>query len=156
MAQINALIPAGVRVPDLANSLSSGIEIGNALLEAPVKRRLMQAQAQYYNSPEARASVYGSTFYKPGEEPGTFDLYAVGKQGQEVLVSRGVLPPPKSVDTGTGTSFVGPGAAPMGGTIPKDLAGAKAQEAEGKELGESVALYRSMTAKLPGLYQTVQ
>lgn len=62
MAQMNALIPLQVKGPDLANSLAGGIEIGNALLDAPIKRKLMEAQAEQQM---AEAEAYRSLGMSP-------------------------------------------------------------------------------------------
>lgn len=109
-----------------------------------------------------------------GEESGTTPQYYVdpadGKTKIGVITKQGkfravttpgqVLPPVKPVDTGTGTTFVGPGAAPVGAPIPKDVAGKERQEAVGKGEGErqlaQPATQASVRNSLSGLDRLVQ
>jgi hypothetical protein len=87
-----------------------------------------------------------------GEKSGTTPQYYVdpadGQTKIGVITEQGkfravttpgqVLPPVKPVDTGTGTTFVGPGAAPVGAPIPKDVAGKERQQEIGKAQGQAI------------------
>jgi hypothetical protein len=130
----------GVKPFDM-NSLGQGIETGNALLDAPIKRDLMQAQAQYYGSPDARSSVYGTPIY--GVDPVTGDqvLGAIGKDGTfQRLDTGGVQVTPGVTFQNLGTSvqpFSSKTGAPMAAPTPIDVSGEASQKEVGKQRGEA-------------------
>ena len=53
--RMNSLIPMGVRPVDMTNSLASGFELGNALMNAPLERKLLEARARQL---EAEANAF--------------------------------------------------------------------------------------------------
>ena len=82
-----------------------------------------------------------------------------GSAPKQMQFPQGYLPAPqtRTVDTGTGyvTMPTRGNGMPIGGVVPKDLAGAEYQKKVGADQGDNVVLLKSMRAKLPGLEQVV-
>ncbi|MBX6392762.1 MAG: hypothetical protein IRY96_04780, partial [Burkholderiales bacterium] len=136
--QINALIPLKVQAPDFAGSLSSGVDIGNALLMAPIERKLKEAQAKYYSENAGSNSVYGTPIFGT-DEAGNTVLGAFDKRGMfHRIDTGGVTPTPgvRFLDLGTSVQGVNiKSGQPVGGPIPKDVSGRAAQEKIGEATG---------------------
>jgi hypothetical protein len=115
-------------------------------------------------SKELAGSRYGSS-----DEFGLAPIYGVDAQGNRVMMQArkggGVkrVDLPEGVTLSPGVEKVDLGTAigifdrdgKIVGTIPKDVAGAKAQEEIGKGQGEAEVAYKSMQSKMPGLESTV-
>lgn len=143
MAQsLNALIPMGVQVPDYGNTLAKGIEMGNALLDAPVNRRLKQAQAEYYGRPDAQSSVYGTPIWGT-DDNGVEGIGVIGKDGSFRLLDTGSFNPSRGVTMeNLGTSILPTSkvtGAPAGAPLPIDNTGRASAEKSGTLQGQAQA-----------------
>lgn len=101
---------------------------------------------QWLTPPKAPGSEDQETFYGnpiPIQTPQGIQYGQIGSKGsfKPIQIGQGntFAPLVKSVDTGTGTTFVGPGGVQVGSPIQKDLAGAESQKAIGEAQGKAIA-----------------
>lgn len=105
-----------------------------------------------------------------GGEYGLNPVWGTGPDGQPALIQLGkngqplqpklpegfqIARDPIKVDGPTGTSILDPQTRQVIQFIPKDVAGAKRMEAEGKGLGEASDSLASIKSKMPGLEKVV-
>lgn len=144
--------------PEIAQAVQAGVitpaDAFKALTEAKTKKAPLQINGKLvdpetyqvladFSSPSQadQENFYGNPI--PVQNPdGTVSYGQIGNRGtfRPIQIGEGqtFAPPVKTVDTGTGTALIGPGAAPMG-VIQKDIAGAEAQQKIGAAQGEAIA-----------------
>lgn len=155
--------------PDLAQAVEAGAlgpadaykEYYRQKLEAQKpKNSFMSAGGSLYNTetgqwitPPGGGNENQETFYGnpiPIQTPQGIQYGQIGSRGSfkpiEIGQGNTFAPAVKPVDTGTATTFVGPGGVQVGAPIQKDLAGAANQKAVGEGQGAA-------TISLPGATQ---
>lgn len=162
--------------PDLAQALLSGaIDPASAyklayqqkLEAAKPKNNFLSAGGSLYNTDtgqwltppgggsENQESFYGNPIAV--QTPQGIQYGQIGNRGsfKPIQIGEGntFAPAVKTVDTGTGTTFVGPGGVQVGSPIQKDIAGAEYQKATGKGEGEATS---TAQAALPSAQAAAQ
>lgn len=111
---LNALIPMGISVADWGKALGQGVDIGNALIEGPYRRRLLAAQAA---EAEATAANGGLTPYQSQElalNRERMDLSASQDKWQPIQVPGANGIPQTMLWNKTDNSIVAPSSLPGG------------------------------------------